>query len=158
MSRKEHKKLCQSLDLSQDREERLWRQLDARSTGSTDVHKFLKCYYVWPKGNTKSTDEAHEADEDTKSSSPATVHHRVRAAALFLNDLARKKRWTLHEVFENVDLDQDGFVNVEDLYLFFVSQSTQRGISDPSGSANLNKMHFSGKDVCMYVCMGGVVL
>ena len=48
---------------------------------------------------------------------------------------------------ELIDLDHDGFVNVEDLYLFFVSQTMKRGVSDPS-SAILGKPHFSGKDVC----------
>jgi hypothetical protein len=46
MSRKEHRSLCVSLDIAQEVESRLWRILDPKGAGTTDIQTFAKCYSV----------------------------------------------------------------------------------------------------------------
>ena len=113
MSRKEHRGMCKALEVQEDVEALLWRCLDPRGTGSTDMQAFLKCHELWERKAGKGPGRSVDV-------SAAAAGGNAAKAARYLSDTAYQKKLTLHELFEEVDGDQDGLVTPEDLHLFSI--------------------------------------
>jgi Ca2+-binding EF-hand superfamily protein len=149
MSRSDHRLLCRSFDLPEEQEKELWRLLDPQGRGSINLETFMNCYRNWPKPK-----QAREGVGGATRGGGEGAGN-AKAAAHFVKEEARRRRCTVHELFDSVDLDGDGLVSAEDLYTFSINAQAhsqagrQRGVrsrsavvSDPASKPHLLRPDF----------------
>ena len=144
--------MCKTLRLHDDLEAALWRTCDARGTGSVDLKRFIKCHELWAR-KVKQGGEATRKNADARAS--------AAKAAQYLKETAYRKKWTMHELFEAIDFDHDGWVTTEDLYAFSVNPALNgrdtRGVRSQVAVSDFSNGLQVRRHVSIYCVRGNIV-
>jgi len=84
--------------LAQEEEKELWRLLDAHGRGSVNLDTFKARYRAWPKSTHAGVGRG---GRDTGGGGGAG---NAKAAGAFVKDQAWRRRCTMHELFDALDL------------------------------------------------------